>query len=115
MVIGLNIPKYTSKDFPIMVGTMLPMAALTNYFLFGQRYFNELNVFVWATLVTFILLCFAFLIYGFVAISLRNRFPHEHELFKRLTICITIFILMTGVYISVVCRAYDHFHFLVFE
>ncbi len=115
MVIGLNIPKYTSKDFPIMVGTMLPMAALTNYFLFGQRYFNELNVFVWATLVTFILLCFAFLIYGFVAISLRNRFPHEHELFKRLTICITIFILMTGVYISVVCRAYDLFHFLGFE
>ncbi len=115
MTIPVNIPRYTNKDLPIMVITMLPMAVLTNYFLFGDRYFTEWKVFAWATLVTFILLCFAFFIYGLVAISLRNRFPNDHELFKRLTICITIFILMTGVYLSVVCRAYDLFHFLGYE
>jgi sensor histidine kinase YesM len=115
MAIGVNIPKYTSKDIPIMVVTMFPMTVLTNYFLFGSRYFTEGSVFAWSTLVTFILLCFAFLNYGFVAISLRNRFPRDHELFKRLTICITIFILMTGVYLSIVCRGYDLFHFLGYE
>lgn len=115
MAVSVNIPRYTSKDLPIMVVTMLPMAVLTNYFLFGDRYFTEGKVFAWATLVTFILLCFAFFIYGLVAISLRNRFPNDHELFKRLTICITIFILMTGVYLSVVCRGYDLFHFLGYE
>jgi sensor histidine kinase YesM len=112
---NISIPKYTSKDFPIMVATMLPMALLMNYFLFGKRYFNEPGVFGWATLVTFILLCFAFFVYGLVAISLRSRFPHDHEMFKRLVISITIFIIMTGVYLSILCRGYDVFNFMGFE
>ena len=115
MAIQVNIPKYTSRDFPIMVITMLPMAVLTNYFLFGSRYFKEAGVFGWATLVTFLLLCMAFIFYGLIAISLRNRFPHDHDLFKRLTITITIFIVMTGVYLSMLCRGYDLFHFLGYE
>jgi two-component system, LytTR family, sensor kinase len=115
MAIDVNIPKYTSKDFPIMVATMLPMTVLTNFFLFGSRYFKEANVFAWATLVTFFLLCAAYFVYGLIAVSLRNRFPHDHEVFKRLTIAITIFVLITGVYLSIVCRGYDLFHFMDYK
>ena len=115
MPMNISIPKYTSKDFPIMVATMLPMTLLMNYFLFGKRYFNEAGVFCWATLVTFILLCFAFFAYGLVAISLRNRFPHDQETFKRFVISITLFIIMTGVYLSILCRGYDLFNFVGFE
>src|SRR5215213_8662654 len=115
MAFHVDIPKYSNKDIPIMVGTMFPMTLLMNYFLFGSRYFKEVSVFIWATLVTFLLLCIAFSIYGFVAISLRRRFPGDHELFKRLAICITIFIIMTGVYLSIVCRGYDLFNFMGYE
>jgi len=115
MAFHVDIPKYSNKDIPIMVGTMFPMTLLMNYFLFGSRYFKEVSVFIWATLVTFLLLCIAFNIYGFVAISLRRRFPGDHELFKRLAICITIFIIMTGVYLSIVCRGYDLFNFMGYE
>jgi len=112
MASNVNIPNYSGKDFTIMVATMLPMTLLMNYFLFGKRYFHEAGVFGGATLVTFILLCFAFIIYGLVAISLRNRFPSDHDSFKRLTLCIIIFIILTGVYLSIVCRGYELFHFL---
>ena len=115
MDINVNIPKYTGKDFPIMVMTMLPMTLLMNYFLFGKTYFSDLSVFNWATLVTFLILCFAYFLYGLVAASLRARFPNDEESFKRLSICITIFIIMTGVYLSVVSRGYDLFHFMGYE
>jgi hypothetical protein len=115
MSINVTIPKYTSKDFTIMVATMLPMTVVMNFLLYGDRYFREFPVFVWTSLVTFLILCAAFTLYGQVAISLRNRFPGDHEVFKRLAISITIFILMTGVYLSIVCRGYDLVNFMGYE
>src|SRR6476620_10278693 len=108
----IKFEKYNSKEIPIMVFTMFPMAVLMNYFLFGSVYFSELRVFAWATLVTFIVLCLAFFIYGQIAVSLRNRFPNAHEVYRRLFLTITVFVLLTGVYLSVLCRAYDLFHFM---
>lgn len=111
----INIPKYTSKELPILVVSMLPMACLLNFFLFGRIYFNDPIIFFWATLVTFIFLGLAFISYSQVAISLRNRFPQDSQSFNRLGICITIFFLMSAVYISVLLLAYDHFGFLGYE
>jgi two-component system LytT family sensor kinase len=65
--------------------------------------------------VSFVILAFAFLIYGFVAISLRNRFPSDKELLKRLGICIAIFCLMSAVCISLILKGYDYFDFLGYE
>jgi two-component system LytT family sensor kinase len=111
----LNIPKYTSKDLPILVASMLPMAILLNYFLYGKVYFNNGRMFILGTTVSFLILGFAFLTYGFVAISLRNRFPSDRELLKRLGICISIFFLMSAVYISLILKGYDYFDFLGYE
>src|SRR5829696_4659599 len=44
MAFHVDIPKYSNKDIPIMVGTMFPMTLLMNYFLFGSRYFKEVSV-----------------------------------------------------------------------
>ncbi|MFL5808500.1 MAG: sensor histidine kinase [Flavisolibacter sp.] len=112
---GVTIPKYTSKDFPILVASMLPMAILLNYFLWGKSYFDSFNNFVTPTLVSFIILGFAFFIYGLVAIALRNRFPDDRQLLKRLTICISIFFLMSAVFISLILRGYDYFEFHGYE
>src|SRR4051812_38150378 len=111
MLATINIPKYTSKDFSILVASMLPMAILLNYFLYGNYYFNHVSVFLLATLVSFGYLALAFITYGLVAISLRNRFPNDNELFQRMAICISIFFLMSAVYISILLLAYDYFHF----
>jgi two-component system LytT family sensor kinase len=111
----VHIPKYTSKDIPILVASMLPMSVLLNYFLYGNRYFNSMPVFFWATLVTFIILGIGFLFFGFVAIYLRSRFPRDEQVFRRLTIAITLFFLMSLVYISLLLRGYDYFGFLGYE
>src|SRR5690242_14623897 len=105
---SLNIPKFHSKDFTVLLASMLPMGILINYFLYGNTYFHSASQFVMTTVVTFIYLGAAFLTYGFVAISLRNRFPDDCDNFKRLGICLSIFFLMSAVYISLLLLAYDY-------
>jgi sensor histidine kinase YesM len=111
----LHIPKFHTKDFTVLVGTMLPMAILVNYFMYRDAYFSSTSQFVITTIVSFLFFGGGFLTYGFVAIALRNRFPEDRQLFKRLAICLSIFFLMSAVYISLLLLAYDYFKFYGYE
>jgi len=99
----------------VLVASMLPMAIVLNYFLYGPAYFHSLSQFALTTLTSFVYLGGGFLTYGFVAIALRNRFPFDRQVFKRLTICLSIFFLMSAVYISVLLLAYDYLHYYGYE
>src|SRR4051812_35018357 len=112
---SLQIPKFHTKDFTVLVASMLPMGILLNYFLYGHSYFNSARQFGLTTLTSFLFLGGGFLTYGFVAIALRTRFPHDQQLFKRLIICLSVFFLMSAVYISVLLLAYDYIHFYGYE
>jgi sensor histidine kinase YesM len=91
---------------------MLPMAILTNYFLYGEEYFSNTGKFLLATLVSFIFFGSGFITYGLVAISLRNRLPNDSDLIKRLAICLSIFFLMSAFNMSLLLLLYDYFNFL---
>lgn len=107
-----HIPTYTSKDFPILLGSMLPLSVLFGVFLFGKNYFADWKIFTIVTLVMFAITGSAFLVYGFVAILLRNRFPREDQLTKRLVISVSVFILMSAALLSIVLRGFDMIGFL---
>ena len=109
---SLKIPTYHAKDFVVLVASMLPMAILTNYFLYDEEYFGNTGNFLLATFVSFLFFGGGFLTYGFVAISLRNRFPNDSDLIKRLAVCLSIFFLMSAFYMSFLLLAYDYFNFL---
>jgi two-component system LytT family sensor kinase len=111
----LKIPTFHTKDFTVLVGSMLPMDILLNYFFYDNVYFSSASQFFITTIISFIYLGAAFLTYGLVAISLRNRFPEDRQFFKRLIICLGIFFLMSAVYISVLLLAYDNFNFYGYE
>ncbi|HEY1112414.1 MAG TPA: histidine kinase [Chitinophagaceae bacterium] len=108
----LQIPQYTSKDVSILLGSMTPLMLIMNSIMFGNRYFSEWEVFFPATLVTFSFLASSFMVYGLVAVLLRNRLPMESQMTRRLAICITIFIFMSAVLVSIVLRLYELFGFL---
>jgi hypothetical protein len=111
----VKIPTYHSKDLVVLFASMFPMAIVLNFFLYGSTYFNRWDMFIWTTLASFVYLGLAFLTYGFVAISLRNRFPDDRDFFKRLAICLSIFYLMSAVYISLILIAYDYFSFYGYQ
>ncbi|HEY0750302.1 MAG TPA: histidine kinase [Chitinophagaceae bacterium] len=106
----LNIPKYHSKDLQIMVATMLPMSILMNSFLYGKLYWTNPEILIVTTLISFSILALAFLSYGAIAISLRERFPADAQLNKRLMIAIAVFVIMSAVIISLLLRSYEYFH-----
>lgn len=110
----ITIPKYTSKDRPIMLASMFTLALILNYNLF-EGYFSDFGVFWLASLVTFLILIPAFIVYGIIAISLRNRFPGDAQTIKRLFVCISIFFLMSAVIIAIVLLAYESTHFLGYQ
>lgn len=103
----LNIPKFHTKDFTVLVATMLPMGMLLNYFLYGSAYFSSAGRFIITTLVTFIYVGTAFLTYGFVAIFLRGRFPEDRQFLKRIAICLSVFYLMSAIYMSLLLWGYE--------
>jgi two-component system LytT family sensor kinase len=111
----LQIPKFHTKDFTVLVASMLPMSLLLNYFLYADRYFQSPAQFSWTTLITFAYMGCGFLTYGFVAILLRNRFPEDAQVFKRLLVCLGIFFLMSAAYISILLMLYDRFSFYGYE
>jgi len=112
---SVAIPKHTSKDLTILLASMLPMTVLINHFLYGAAYFQRPLLFVCTSVATFMLLAFSFIVYGLVAISLRNRFPEEHQVFKRILICLSIFYLMSAVFMSILLIGYDSLHFFGYQ
>lgn len=110
----IYIPNYTSKDVPIMLGSMFILTLILNYILFST-YFSELRVFIYSTLVTFIILIPTFLSYGIIAVSLRNRFPHDDQTIRRLTICICVFLLLSAVIVALLLMGYEATRFLGYQ
>jgi two-component system LytT family sensor kinase len=111
----LNIPKYHSKDMVVLLLSMLPTSALLNYLLFDTRYVESTTMLIITTLAGFFYLSFTFVCYGFVAVLLRNRFPSDKEIFKRLFICLGIFYLMSAAFISLLLVVYDSTNFFGYK
>jgi two-component system, LytTR family, sensor kinase len=111
MTLGMNIPRYTSKDIPIMFGSMLPLSLLLNNIFFGNIYWSDPLVFLAATGVTFMLISLAYMFFTTIAIALRNRFPREKDHIIRFGLCIFLYILISAIYLSLILRAYDLFNF----
>jgi sensor histidine kinase YesM len=115
MPFGIDIPKYTNKDTYVLVGTMIPLGITINSILYGGTYFSKWSVFAGASLATFFFMALAFFIYGLVAISLRQRLPEDKYLYRRIAICIPLFLLMSVVYISLMLRTYDFIELFGYE
>ena len=111
----ITLPQYTRKDLWIFMGVVPVIVLVYNSLLFGNRFFTERRVFLWATLcTTLILSCFWF-VFTWIAVTLRNRFPKDSELLKRMFISIFVFIIINALIVTILFWGYDYFHFLDYE
>lgn len=93
----------------------MPFMILINYLLFGGRYLLDGYTFLAATAVTSIILTFSWHAHIWVAMTLRNRFPRDRDMIRRLCLMIFLFVLMTWVTLAVIFWGYDYFRFLGYE
>lgn len=111
----IKLPQYTRKDLWVFVSVMPVIVLVYNSLLFGARYYTELRVFAGASLATFLIMGGFWFLFTWIAVTLRNRFPKDNELLKRIVISIIIFILINALIVTILFRGYDYFHFLDYE
>lgn len=107
----IKLPQYSSKDYYVMLWVMLPLTILLNGILFGKLYFSNWKVFILATLISGTGACIDFILCGFVAVALKQRFPAERQVPKRLSLMIFAFLLLTGLFLYSLFRGYEAIHF----
>ena len=111
----IKLPQYTKKDVLILIGFLPVFAILLNYLLFGRRYFSDLGLFFSAGIITFVIMTGSWIAHTWVAVILRNRFSSEHEMVRRLAIAVSLFIIMTGITLTILFWGYDYFNFRGYE
>ena len=111
----IRLPQYTKKDTLIFLAVCVPHVIFLNTLLFGKRYFTDVLIFFAASITTFIITAFSWSLHTWVAVTLRNRFIKDKDLIKRMVIGIILFILMTGITITLLFCSYDYFHFMGYE
>ncbi len=110
-----TLPQYTRKDIWIFAAVVPVIVLVYNSLLFGARFFTEGRVFLWASLATFAILGSFWFVFTWIAVTLRNRFPLDSDLMKRMLISIFLFILINALIVSILFWGYDYFHFLNYE
>lgn len=110
-----TIPQYTKYDRQIMICILLPAIIVLNVLIFGPAYFKELLTFILATIITVSVLSASWILHTWVAVTLRNRFNREQESPKRISIAILLFIIMTGLTLSLLFFGYESIEFFHYE
>jgi two-component system LytT family sensor kinase len=96
----MRLPQYTNKDWLILAFGMPVFVCIINTVLLGWGYFSSLGVFFTATLLTTVIVTAAWQSFTWIAVTLRNRFPKDSELIKRLGIAIVLFVICTALTVT---------------
>lgn len=107
----MKLPKYTSKDYVVLMWVLLPFDVALNSFIFGKLYYSSWQLFLLATLITGVACVIDFMLCGFVAVTLKKRFPFEHQLGMRLSLMIVIFLMITGLFLYSLFQGYESIGF----
>jgi sensor histidine kinase YesM len=90
-----------------MAYIVLPFIVVLNSFIFGKLYFTNWQLFLLATLITGIAGVIDFILCGYIAVALKNRFPAENQVGRRMTLMILTFLLITWLFLYSLFHGYE--------
>ena len=107
----INLPHYTSMDYRIMLWVITPFSIILNSVIFGSLYFTDWRILLLGTAITFVAFSADFILCGFIAVALKERFPLEKQIGKRLTLMIVTFWTITILFLFSLFQGYEFVHF----
>lgn len=107
----MKLPYYTRKDWLIIGSLLPPVVIIVNYWLFGNRYFKEQPIFIWATLISAVTGVVSWQLQIIVAIRLQLKYPRYSQTLKRLFFAITTYITTTALSLWLLFWLYDYLPF----
>jgi len=111
-IFNVDLPQYTRNDKWIFATAMPAIVLLFNFLLFGGRYFSEWRVFVFSGIVTFIIISACWISLTWVAVTVRDRFPDDRSMIKRLGVTLFFITLITALTLTILFYGYAQFKFL---
>jgi hypothetical protein len=108
----LRLPYYSSKDYQVLAFLILPFTIIMNAVIFGLRYFSDWKLFLTAALITGTAFSIFFTFCGYVAVSLKKRFPDESQTGLKFGLMIGSFLTMTGLFLLLLFSGYEKLTFL---
>ena len=103
----MTLPQYNGKDNLVMLLVMPFFAVVLNCIILGTKYFSSWKIFVAATLLGAGAACIDFILCGWVAVTLKARFPAEQQVTKRLALMIVTFLIISGLFLYSLFRGYE--------
>ena len=103
----LELPQYSGKDTRVMAAVVPLFSVMINFIIFGKEYFLDLHLFLSATIIAGIGFTIDFILCGWVAVSMKHRFPREEQILKRLTVMILTFLVITALFLYALFRVYE--------
>lgn len=107
-----RLPYYSSKDYQVLAYLILPFTLIMNTVIFGVRYFGEWKLFLTVTIITGVAFSVFFTLCGYIAVSLKKRFPNESHTGVKFGLMIGSFITMTGLFLLLLFSGYEKLTFL---
>lgn len=114
MLNSMAFLKYSTTERWIAFLLLPPFAVVVNIFLFGNRYFQSVWGFLIATFITLSVILLMYITCGMVAIILMNKYPKYSQTFKRIFLCLMVYVLVMVAGISLLFFGYDYLGFLGF-
>lgn len=111
----LHAPSYSSKDYYVFAIVVIPYSFIINLIYFRGAYFENGAVFIGATLLSAIVLSLYFMACGWWAVEIRNRFPGEEEIGKKLFFMIGTFLLVSSLVLRLLFTLYAKLPFINFR
>ncbi|MFT3932550.1 MAG: histidine kinase [Chitinophagaceae bacterium] len=105
---NLKLPQYNGKDNLVMLLVMPVFAFIINCIILEQQYFSSWKIFITATLLSGGAACIDFILCGWVAVALKERFPKEEDTLKRLSLMTITFLMISGLFLYSLFSGYEH-------
>ncbi|MFT3824397.1 MAG: histidine kinase [Chitinophagaceae bacterium] len=102
----MKMPYYTQKDKWIITIFLPPAILLINSLIFGNRYWMQPGLFMGATIISGAIGLFSWHLQIIVAVQMQQRYPAYHQTFRRITISILWYMLITTITIILVFTLY---------
>jgi PAS domain S-box-containing protein len=101
--------RYYKKEPYIALALALPYTVIVNNILFGSCLFSNPLTFLILTASTVVYMFISYLVFGLIALGVRNLIPSDADLFKRIALLLGVFYMLNAISAKILLLLYSKF------
>jgi hypothetical protein len=90
----MGLKRYSRKEPLVFVWVMIPYILIMNMVIYGSCIWRSVGDFASTFFSSGVYFLFIYLLFGIVAVFIRNRIPAGNDLFRRISVMLPVFYLM---------------------